>query len=174
MHRFHFGEVLGIAAAATGAVPAHIATESFEGAMVANGDGEMTATPMQMIAAFGAIADDGVYHRPTLNRGGSTAERIFSSETARSVMALLEAVVQDEKGTGVKARVDGVHVAGKTGTAEWTAPDGRDLTYASFVGVADLPSRRIVALVGIVARDMSGPDAAAPAFARLVSGLREN
>jgi cell division protein FtsI (penicillin-binding protein 3) len=172
MRRFHFGEALGIPGAATGAVPAHIVTGTFEGAMVATGGGDMTATPMQMLAAFGAIADDGVYHPPTLDRGGSTAERIFSSETARSVMALLDAVVLDEKGTGVKARVDGVHVGGKTGTTDWTAPDGRDLTYASFIGVADLPSRRIVALVGIVARDMSGPDAAAPAFARLVKGIR--
>jgi beta-lactamase regulating signal transducer with metallopeptidase domain len=172
IHRFHLGEAPGLPGAAAGAVPAHIVTGSFEGAMLATGAGGMTATPLQMIAAFGAIADDGVYHAPTLDRGGSTAERIFSSETARSVMSLLEAVVLDDKGTGVRARVDGVHVAGKTGTTEWTAPDGRDLTYASFIGVADLPSRRIVALVGIVARDMSGPDAAAPAFARLVKRIR--
>ncbi len=89
-------------------------------------------------------------------------------------MALLEAPVLDEKGTGVRARVDGVHVGGKTGTTEWTAPDGRDLTYASFIGVADLPSRRIVALVGIAGSgdEISGRDAAAPAFARLVKRLR--
>jgi cell division protein FtsI (penicillin-binding protein 3) len=87
-------------------------------------------------------------------------------------MALLEAVIVDEGGTGKLARVDGVHVAGKTGTSEWTAPDGRDQTYASFIGVADLPSRRIVALVGILARDMSGPEAAAPAFGRLVKRIR--
>jgi cell division protein FtsI (penicillin-binding protein 3) len=174
LHRFHFGEAPGIPGAATGAVPAHIVSGSFEGALVAIGGHKTTATPLQMIAAFGAIADDGVYHAPTLDRGGSTGERLFSSETARSVMALLEAVVRDEQGTGVRARIDGVHVAGKTGTTEWKAPDGRDLTYASFIGVADLPSRRIVALVGIGGSrdDMSGGDAAAPAFARLVKRIR--
>ncbi len=141
--------------------------------MVAIGEG-MTATPLQMIAAYGAIADDGVYHAPTFDRGGSTPERLVSSETASSVMALLETVVVDEAGTGTAARVDGVHVAGKTGTAQWTAPDGRERTYASFIGIADLPSRRIVALVGIAAPrdDLYGGNSAAPAFARLVKHIR--
>ena len=64
----------------------------------------------------------------------------------RQIQILVTAALQQ-----VVFRVDGVHVAGKTGTAEWTSLDGRDLTYASFIGVADLPSRRIVALVGIAA-----------------------
>jgi beta-lactamase regulating signal transducer with metallopeptidase domain len=174
IHRFHFGEAPGIPGAAAGTVPARVVTGTFQGAMTAVGGYWMTATPLQMLAAYGAIADDGVYHAPTLDRGGSTAERLFSSETARSVMGLLDAVVLDEKGTGVLARVDGVHTAGKTGTTEWTGPDGRDRTYASFIGVADLPSRRIVALVGIAASgdDLSGPGSAAPAFARLVKRIR--
>jgi beta-lactamase regulating signal transducer with metallopeptidase domain len=174
LHRFHFGDAPGIAGAAPGAVPAQIASGSIEGAIVAIGEG-LTATPLQMIAAYGAFADDGVYHAPTLDRGGSTAERLVSSETARSVMALLETVVTDETGTGTAARVDGVHVAGKTGTAEWTATDGRERTYASFIGIADLPSRRIVVLVGIEAlpRDgLYGGNAAAPAFARVVKRIR--
>jgi beta-lactamase regulating signal transducer with metallopeptidase domain len=174
LRRFHFGEAPGIGGAAAGAVPARIETGSFQGALVAIGEG-LTATPLQMVAAYGALAGDGVYHAPTLDRGGSTAERLVSPETARSVMALLETVVMDDTGTGTAARVDGVHVAGKTGTAEWTAPDGRLRTYASFVGVADLPARRVVVLVGVEAplRDgMSGGNAAAPAFARLVTQIR--
>jgi len=174
LHRFHFGETPGIPGAATGAFPQHIVTGSIEGASVAMGDGGMTASPLQMIAAYGAIAGAGVYHAPTLDRGGSTPERLFSAETASSVMGLLETVVVDETGTGTAARVDGIHVAGKTGTAQWTAPDGRDRTYASFIGVADLPSRRIVALVGIQASrdDMYSGNSAAPAFARLVKRIR--
>jgi cell division protein FtsI (penicillin-binding protein 3) len=174
LRRFHFGEAPGVRGAATGALPAQIATGSFEGAMLAIGQG-VSATPLQMVAAYGAIAGDGVYHAPTLDRGGSTAKRVVSPETARSVMALLETVVTDETGTGTAARVDGVHVAGKTGTAEWRAPDGRERTYASFIGIADLPSRRIVVLVGIEAppRDgLYGGNSAAPAFARLVKHIR--
>jgi len=173
LHRFHFGETPNVPGATTGAFPARIASGSYEGANVALGEG-LTATPLQMIAAYGAIASDGVYHAPTLDRGGSAAERIMSSETARSVMALLETAVTDETATGKAARVEGVHVAGKTGTGQWTAPDGHDRTYASFIGIADLPSRRIVALVGIQAPrdDLSGGEAAAPVFARLVKRIR--
>src|SRR5439155_1174824 len=114
LHRFRFGETPSIPGATTGAFPTYIMTKSFEGAAVAMGEG-LTATPLQMIAAYGAIANDGVYHAPTLDRDGSTADRVISSETARSVMALLETAVVDETATGKAARVDGVHVAGKTG-----------------------------------------------------------
>ncbi len=161
LHRFHFGTA-----------PAHIASGNLDGATVAIGEG-LTATPLEMIGAYGALADNGVYHAPTLDRGGSTAERVISPETASSVMALLETAVVDETATGKAARVDGVHVAGKTGTSVWTAPDGHDRTYASFIGVAELPSRRVVVLVGIEAArgDLSGGKTAAPVFARLVKRM---
>ena len=175
IHRFHFGEAPAIPGAATGVIPSSIADGSYEGVDVAIGEG-LTATPLQMIAAYGALASDGVYHAPRLDRGASEAERLVSADTARSVMALLATAVEDETATGRAARVEGVHVAGKTGTAEWTAPDGGVWNYASFIGVADLPSRRIVALVGIEvprgARSISGGSAAAPAFARLVQRVR--
>jgi beta-lactamase regulating signal transducer with metallopeptidase domain len=175
LQRFHFGDAPNVPGATTGAFPQHIETASFEGAAVAIGMG-LTATPLQMVSAYGVLAGDGVYHAPTLDRGGSTAERIVSSETASSVMSLLEMAVADETATGKAARVEGVYVAGKTGTSEWTAPDGRDRAYASFIGVADLPSRRIVALVGIEAArdDLYGGNSAAPAFARLVKRIRGN
>jgi beta-lactamase regulating signal transducer with metallopeptidase domain len=173
LHRFHFGETLAIPGAAAGAFPAHIVTGSIQGAALSFGAGPISATPLQMVAAYGAIADDGIYHAPTFDRGVSTGERILSSETARAVMALLETAVEDESATGREAHVDGVHVVGKTGTGEWTTQDGRASTYASFIGVADLPSRRIVALVGIEASrdDMSGGNSCAPVFAQLVKRI---
>jgi cell division protein FtsI (penicillin-binding protein 3) len=161
LQRFHFASA-----------PARIVSGTFEGVNVAIGEG-LTATPLEVIAAYGALAGDGIYHAPTSDRGGSPGERVISSETARAVMALLETAMADPAATGKAARVPGVRVAGKTGTAEWTAPDGRKRTYASFVGVADLPTGRVVALVGIEAArdDMSGGSAAAPVFARLVGHL---
>jgi beta-lactamase regulating signal transducer with metallopeptidase domain len=173
LHRFHFGDAPALLGATTGTFPAHVANGSFEGAALAIGTG-MTATPLQMIAAYGAIAGDGVYHAPTHDRGGSRPERLFSSGTASSVMALLETAVVDAAATGKAARAAGVHVAGKTGTSEWTGPDGHERTYASFIGVADLPSHRVVALVGIqgARNDLWGGKAAAPVFARLVERIR--
>ncbi len=162
LQRFHFG-------AGPGALPARVATGSYEGAELAIGD-SMTATPLQMVAAYGALAADGVYHAPTLEHGAVPGERLVSSETAAAVLALLETAVSDEAATGRAARVDGAHVAGKTGTAGWIE-GGRAVTYASFIGIADLPERRVVILVGVVAprEDMSGGKVAAPAFARIVS-----
>lgn len=162
LHRFHFG-------AGPGALPTHVATGSYEGAELAIGD-SLTTTPLEMIAAYGALAADGVYHAPTLEHRVAPGERLVSSETAAAVLALLETAVVDDAATGRAARVEGVHVAGKTGTAGWTER-GHAVTYASFIGIADLPTRRVVILVGIEAsrEDMSGGKAAAPAFARIVS-----
>jgi cell division protein FtsI (penicillin-binding protein 3) len=125
----------------------------------------MTATPLQLASAYAAIAADGVYHAPA----SRTGERIMSSKTAGEVMAMLETSVEDPSATGKLARVAGLHVAGKTGTA-----DVDHHTYASFVGIADLPKRRVVILVGVETRreGASGGAVAAPAFARLVGKLR--
>jgi len=173
LRRFHLGEALGVPGAASSTLPAHIETGTFEGALAANGEG-LTATPLQMIAVYGAIADDGIYHAPTFDHGGSPGERVVSSETASALMKLLEAPVVEERATATLARVEGVRVTGKTGTTQWTAPDGRAATYGSFIGTADLPSRRLVILVGIAAvrEELYGGSSAAPAFARLVKRIR--
>jgi beta-lactamase regulating signal transducer with metallopeptidase domain len=171
--RFHFGQALGPPGAASGLVPATITTGTVQGSEVAGGEA-ITATPLQIAAAYAALANDGVYHAPTFDGPAAPAERLVSSVTAQQIMGMLRLVVEDELGTGVHARVEGAHVAGKTGTAGWTAPDGRYHRYASFVGIADLAGRRIVALVGVetLHEDVSGPSTAAPAFARFVSRLR--
>jgi cell division protein FtsI (penicillin-binding protein 3) len=88
------------------------------------------------------------------------------------VTALLEGVVTSERGTGKKARVAGVRVAGKTGTSEWTAADGSTMTYASFVGYVPADRPRYVVFVGVesAARGNAwGGEAAAPAFARIAA-----
>ena len=172
LRRFHFGGPPRVAGATAGTVPAAIASGSYEGAIVAEGGG-LTATPLEMIAAYGVLASDGVYHAPTFDRGGSPAEHILAPETAHAVMSLLETAVTDPVATGKAARVEGVHVAGKTGTAVFTTPDGHEVTYASFIGVADLPGRRVVVLVGLQAArdDLAGGKTAAPTFARLVKRL---
>ena len=134
----------------------------------------MTATPLQIAAAYAALANDGVYHASTVGGPAAPAERLVSSSTAQLIMMMLQTVVDDEAGTGKLARIEGAHVAGKTGTAGWTAPDGSAHLYASFVGVADVRGRRIVALVGVetLRDDVYGGGTAAPAFARLVARLR--
>ncbi|NLY40568.1 MAG: hypothetical protein GX055_02955 [Desulfovibrionales bacterium] len=83
-------------------------------------------TMLQMAEAYLCLANDGVRRplRLTCTSEPPTGEqRVFSTEVSRSVMAMLEEVVQMD-GTGTRARIDGVRVAGKTGTAQKASPTG--------------------------------------------------
>lgn len=172
LRRFHFGEVtpLQIAGVVAGAVPERLADRSLQGALVANG--QMMATPIQIAAAYAAIANGGVYHAPTLARRRDAGERVLREETARTMMGMLEVVVTAANGTGSAARIENVRVGGKTGTAELppAKPGAKPDHYASFVGVAPLENPRYVILVGVEAprNRASGGQAAAPAFARIM------
>ena len=174
--RFHFGEaplLLPSPGVASGSVPSALEDKSLRGAMVAIGEG-LTATPIQIAAAFAAIANGGVYHPPALVRRAATGpgERVLREETARTVLTMLEGVVTSDLGTGNAARVPGVRVAGKTGTAD-QHPDGPadDATYASFVGAAPSGNPRYVVLVGaeVAGEHAWGGNVAAPVFARIVT-----
>jgi beta-lactamase regulating signal transducer with metallopeptidase domain len=170
LRRFHFGVAPPVSGAVAGELPARIEDRSFEGATVAIGGG-MTASPLQMAAAYAALANDGVYVAPTLSSGGSAPrEAIVRPDTARAVVAMLEEAVAGERATGKLARVAGVRVAGKTGTAELPWPGG-EVVYASFVGIVPADHPRFVILVGVEAPrgGESGGTVAAPVFAQVAS-----
>ena len=113
------------------------------------------ATVLQMAMVGSAIANDGVQMTPYLVDGiyNANGERSFtaqpqklrtsiSAETAKRVREVLKGVVNN--GTGTAARIDGVNVAGKTGTAEKN--DGNDMW---FVGMAPADDASIVVAVVI-------------------------
>lgn len=191
MTRFHLGQVNGLQlrGAQSVAIPA-IADGTLAGAAVAFGQFAVIASPMQMAAAYATIANDGVYNAPTLARravgadgrvvfrAAAVNERVLRSETARAVMEMLGGVVDDDQGTGKAARVEGVRVAGKTGTAEDEASGlkaGEVRRYASFVGAIPADKPRFVILVGAVmvvdekTSDAVGGKVAAPVFARIAA-----
>jgi beta-lactamase regulating signal transducer with metallopeptidase domain len=151
LRRYHF------------AAPAHVDTRSIEGASITSGEG-IRASALDVAAAYTAFADEGVYHAPDGSSSGG--ERVMSAETARAVMAMLARVVNDADGTGHAARIDGVRVAGKTGTATSRA-EGR--YYASFVGIVPADAPRLVVLVGVDGVAGAGGKVAAPVFARIAS-----
>jgi cell division protein FtsI/penicillin-binding protein 2 len=95
---------------------------------------EVSVTPLQMAAAFCAVANRGVWMRPLLvkevrdARGQIVARfapkpvrQVIRGETADSVIEALEAVVSEE-GTGKRAMVPNFTVAGKTGTTKKIDP----------------------------------------------------
>jgi len=141
---------------------------------------EIGVTPMQMVAAFGALANDGVRVAPHLVREFRDAEgnvvkraqpethRVVSEQTARTLRPMLESVTV--KGTAKLARVDGYSAAGKTGTAQKIDPRTRSYSHtkhvASFVGFApvDHPTLVIAVVIDEPIGAYHGGDVAAPVF----------
>lgn len=124
------------------------------------------ATPLQVAAAYAAVFDGGAYHAPASRLPLGAPEQVLSVPTAATLAAMLEYAVSSAEGHGRNARVEGLRVAGKTGTADL----GGGRMYASFVGTVIDHAPRLVVRVGLEAPqgDATGPTAAAPVFARIV------
>jgi cell division protein FtsI (penicillin-binding protein 3) len=185
VRRFHFGErpEIELPGASAGLLADWREWSDIQGANVSFGQG-MSASPLQVAAAFSALANGGMYVQPTIVRevlahDGSTEwsrelvrERVVSESTAKTVMEMLTAVVHTKKGTGKNATIPGYVVAGKTSTAQKANPAGgyfEDQYYASFVGAVPADNPRVVILVSVDNPEGGhfGNDVAAPAFARL-------
>ena len=158
--RFGFDSALPLEIPTT---PSQIAASDPEkrlvGALLAStgfGQGELMATPLQMALVAATVANDGKVPTPYLVRevrgeGGAvisatqpkTLRTAVKPEAARSVVSMMLAGVED--GLATAARIPGVKVGGKTGTAE-IGPGAT--THAWFIGVAptDSPKYAIAVL----------------------------
>jgi len=114
-------------------------------------------TPLEMIAAYGAIANGGKLIKPHLvkeivDSEGNVVEKfepqvvrnVISKETCQTLLDVLEGVVSE--GTGRNAYVKGYRVAGKTGTSE---TDVEGVYVASFAAIAPADNPRICVLVAL-------------------------
>ncbi len=141
---------------------------------------EMTVSPLQLAAAYAAIANGGWLPRPRLvaridtSDGTSDGEpewraRVMDADLAGRIAAMLELVVED--GTGERAQVPGFRSAGKTGTAQRAVNGGFDSSHhvAWFAGFFPLPHPRAVIVVAVEEprRDYWAASVAAPCFARI-------
>jgi cell division protein FtsI (penicillin-binding protein 3) len=120
----------------------------------------VAVTPLQMAAAYAAIANDGTWVQPHLVRatvgpdGKSTAapaaptRQVISPANAAALRTMLEAVITVDGATGTTAAIRGYRVAGKTGTGQQVV-DGRYTPgeVASFVGMAPADAPRFVVAV---------------------------
>ena len=141
-------------------------------------------TPIQMISAVSAIANDGTLMQPRIAKeikntdtGAVTTiepvevRQVISKETANTLLDMLETVV--DSGTGSYAQVKGYSIAGKTGTSE-PDPSNPDAGYvASFAAISPVESPEIVVLLTLYGLDddglHSGSTVAAPVVSQILN-----
>ena len=162
------------------ASPVHPATTSF-------GQG-FALTPIQLLQLHGALANGGFLVNPHVVLGlfdsegklSSTPkqlkpERVFSAETSRVVVSMMENVVRE--GTGKNAKIPGYRIAGKTGTSQKVTSysGGGYSQYAkitSFAAILPADSPRYVVLVVIdEPQSGSGGTVAAPVGKEMMQAL---
>ena len=187
MQAFSFGEKTGIdfPGEANGILIPLENTKRVDLARISFGQA-FTATPLQMVAATSAIANDGIYQTPRLVKevidsdngevvevhdADSAGSRVISTKTAGRLQAMLESAV--ENGTGRNAYIDGYRIAGKTGTAQKII-DGSYASgkfVASFLGFApaDQPSIAVIVVMDEPSGSLyQGGQVAAPVFQAVV------
>ncbi|MGK2955172.1 MAG: peptidoglycan D,D-transpeptidase FtsI family protein [Solirubrobacterales bacterium] len=139
----------------------------------------LAVTPIQMVAAYGALANDGILRQPKLVKsvGGvktptDPGHQIISPDVAFQVRDMLKGVLAPG-GTASEVSVPGYTLAGKTGTAQIATEGGySDTRYvASFMGIApaDNPAIAVSVMVNEPKNGHTGAEAAAPAFGELAS-----
>ncbi|MES2736396.1 MAG: penicillin-binding protein 2 [Verrucomicrobiota bacterium] len=163
---------------------------------------EVNVTPLQMAMAYGAIANGGILMKPRLvdrivTDGGrqvtqmppQAVGQVCTGKTAAVMRDLLKGVV--DHGTGSRAQIEGIEVAGKTGTSQrydhelivGKNKDGslrkggyrKDQWITSFAGFAPANDPKIVCVVVLDnpqapdPADIGGGKVAAPIFAEIVA-----
>jgi stage V sporulation protein D (sporulation-specific penicillin-binding protein) len=172
------GEAKGILIPREQAKPINIATMSM---------GQSIAiTPIQLLTAAAAIANDGLLLKPQIVREIRTRDgqlvysfqpepvrQVIAPETARELKGILEQVVAD--GTGKNAYIAGHRIAGKTGTAQKVGVGGyqQGAYIASFVGFAPANDPRVAMLIVIDEPQGAyyGGQIAAPVFGQVMKDV---
>jgi cell division protein FtsI (penicillin-binding protein 3) len=157
--------------------------EKYSGSSMGNlpiGQG-VSVTPMQMAAAYGAIANGGILRPPNLVKavdGRPVApprgRRVISADTSRKLREMLEGAFAPG-GTASEVSIKNYVLAGKTGTANKIDPQtgeySRSRYIASFIGFAPAIHPRL--LIGVVVDEPNGAiyggQVAAPAFEQIAS-----
>lgn len=144
---------------------------------------QLASTALQIVNAYATIANGGVMMQPRVVKAITTSagsveheikpqiiRRVISAETARTLTEMLVGVV--ERGTGSEAKISGVRIAGKTGTAQQLEGGlySKKAYTASFVGFypADRPRVAMIIMLDRPSTSIYGGTAAAPIFRRIV------
>ncbi|WP_093687471.1 stage V sporulation protein D [Sporolituus thermophilus] len=172
------GEAKGILIDKTKVKPINIATMAI-GQSIA-------VTPIQLLTAVSAVANDGQFNRPQIvrevrDKSGQiirgfqvdVISRVMEASVARELKGILEKVV--EEGTGRNAYIEGFRIAGKTGTAQKVGGGGYlpDKYVASFIGFApaDHPQVAMLVIIDEPVGLYYGGQIAAPVFAAVMKDV---
>lgn len=155
--------------------PTELATMSF--------GQRFTITPLQMITAACAIANNGKLVKPRIvtkienpDTGAITnidveeVRQVISSETASKVRDMMQSVVTD--GGGQSGAVKGYAIGGKTGTSEPNPSHPEDGYVASFLAIAPVENTKVVALLSLYGpqgKNYYGGKIAAPVVSQVLS-----
>jgi penicillin-binding protein A len=144
------------------------------------GQDKLEVVPLQMAEVAAAVADHGRLMVPHLTErivepDGRTVERIeprvqsvvMKPSTARAVTSMMEAVVNE--GTGTRAQIPGVQVAGKTGTAETQI--GTAINNVWFIAFAPAANPRVAVAVTLQGVPGQGAAFAAPIARQVMEQL---
>src|SRR5438094_283116 len=189
--RLGFGAKCGIPlrGEAEGRVPNDEYMKATHGRKLLNGDianlsigqGDTQVTPLQMAQAMAIVANGGRFYQTRLVRQVQSLDHEIvtayqlrekraldvSAKTMEEVRAGMIEVVNGPNGTGHEAQLEGVEVAGKTGTAQW-GPKNKERTAAWFAGFlpAEEPKYAFAAVYeGDVGSKIHGGTTAAPMIA---------
>jgi len=138
------------------------------------GQGALATTPLQMALVTATIANGGSLYRPrVLLKAGQKGELVaklgWSAGSLRIVRGGMHDVIEAESGTGKRAKVEGVEMAGKTGTAEFgIKAERKKYTWMTLFAPFEAP-RYAVAV--IIEEGVSGGLTVAPRVGRLMTGI---
>ena len=142
------------------------------------GQGNLQVSPLQMAVATAALANGGRVLRPRLMRAGGATDGDLVSQTGWPTAAvdLVHAgmldVVSGDEGTGHRARVAGMNVAAKTGTAEYRI-DGQPKKYGWMISFAPAEAPRVV-VVMVVEEAQTGGLTVGPRLQRVLLTIFAN
>mgnify|MGYP001164423499 FL=1 len=169
------GEVTGIYFNKVG--PVELATASF--------GQRFTITPIQLISAVSAIANNGVLMQPRIVKSVENPDtnikttinpvevrHVISKETSQKMVNIMESVVTE--GGGKFGQVKGYSIGGKTGTSEPSPGSTNDGYVSSFVAIAPVQNTKVVALLTLYdpnGKSFYGGQICAPVVSQVLSEI---
>ncbi|PFL24467.1 dihydropteridine reductase [Bacillus cereus] len=153
-----------------------------------------TITPIQIIQAATAIANDGKMMQPYIvdkvvnptnkqvimeNQPKEIGNPI-KKETSENVRGLMERVITSSKGTGTMYKIDGYSIGGKTGTAQIPNPEngrymeGKENYIFSFLGIAPVDDPQLVVYLAIKQPKLKGNEYGAQPLAEIFKPVMKN